>query len=80
MAEEIKIDDGGPAFAMPPTEYHEGQGGMTLRQYYAGLAMQGMLSFPGTLNSNQTKTPANTANLAVSFADALIAELKKGTG
>lgn len=53
---------------------------MTLREYYAGLAMQGMLSNsysdgctkPLSLASNQ-----ETAEMAVNQADALIKELEK---
>ena len=36
-------DTGGPAFPTPLFEYH---GGMTLRDYFAAKAMQGLLSNP----------------------------------
>ena len=47
-------------------------GGMTLRQYYAGLAMQGILAHPEGFT-----TPEGYAKDAVAQADALIAELDK---
>lgn len=45
--------------------------GMSLRAYFAGQAMQGMLADP------ECGGPASTALAAVSYADALIAELEK---
>jgi hypothetical protein len=42
--------------------------GMTLREYYAGLAMQGLLM-------RDSFRPADAARMAVAHADALIAEL-----
>lgn len=46
--------------------------GMTLRQYYAGLAMQGILS-----SRPNPKEWAEYAEACVDMADALIAELEK---
>lgn len=52
------------------------QEGLTIRQYYAGLAMQGLCanSIPG-----QHHAFPFLANEAVQYADALIAELNKPT-
>ena len=36
-----KIDDGGAAFPMPATTLDTSQKGMSLRDHFAGLAMQG---------------------------------------
>lgn len=47
--------------------------GLTKREYFAGLAMQGMLGDP---NSSNFK-PKFIAGLAVDFSDALLAELSK---
>lgn len=47
--------------------------GMTLREYYAGLAMQGLVSYFGQVNEG-------TAETAVEMADYLIDELQKGQG
>ncbi len=38
-------ETGGPAFPTPATEWHGNNEGMTLRDYFAGLAMQGDMSF-----------------------------------
>lgn len=48
------------------------QAGMTLRQHYAGLAMQGMLA-----DHTLSASCEDFAREAVEFADALIAELEK---
>lgn len=48
--------------------------GLTKREYFAGLAMQGIVanSIPGSHH-----TPNNMARDAIAFTDALIAELNK---
>ena len=48
--------------------------GITLHQYYAGLAMQGILSSKDSLYS----TPESIAECSCKYADALIAELERG--
>lgn len=48
--------------------------GMTLRQHYAGLAMQGLLSCPA---DGVTMKAERIATWAVEQADALLAELDK---
>jgi hypothetical protein len=45
--------------------------GLTIRQYFAGLAMQGLLA------QENFEDPENTANNAVCYADALLEELSK---
>lgn len=47
--------------------------GLTKREWYAGLAMNGAMS----AMSRATGTAAEVAHIAVVFADALIAELTK---
>ena len=47
--------------------------GLTKREYFAGLAMQGMLADPNASNFK----PPFIAGLAVVFSDALLAELEK---
>ncbi len=61
-----KINDGGPAFPIPG----EGWPGMTLRQYYAGQMLAGMMA-----NEERSGTFKDFAADAAEFADALIAEL-----
>lgn len=66
-----------PAFPLPSESNfgeitREAQPGMTLRQYYAGKALAGMLSNPETIGPID-----GYAHDAVKAADALIAELEK---
>jgi len=49
-------------------------GGMTLREYYAGLAMQGLIS---DIKFDEEYSERELAVDAVSLADALIEELSK---
>jgi hypothetical protein len=60
--------DGGGAFPQHESDGFYGQPGMTLRQWYAGMAMQGLLAkgSPGTLSLNFT------AKLAWAAADIMI--------
>ena len=77
-------DDGGSAFPRAPFEFtdissglrwsEKEQRGMTLRQWYAGLAMQGILASGQAVQDGTTK---GYATLAVQQADVLIEELKK---
>ena len=48
-------------------------GGLTIREYYAGLAMQGLLA--GRMGYQTT--PEHWCQTAVAMADALLAELAK---
>lgn len=50
--------------------------GLTLREHFAGLAMQGMLASQG--NGGEYFRPEVIVKEAVEFSDALIAELSKG--
>lgn len=49
-AETTKVDDGGPAFPQPETKNgntvadEHGQGGMSLRDYFAGQALAGLVA------------------------------------
>lgn len=68
-----------PAFPLAWTEINAHgvefpmiEGGMTLREYYAGLAMQGLLAGEPDLRYSLA------AQQSVAHADALIAELAKG--
>jgi hypothetical protein len=80
-----KIDDGGPAFPIPGSEFNERYPGMTMRQYYAGLAMQGILasltpdriSLMAELAKSVNMTLAQAiASQAIDVTDALIAAEK----
>lgn len=49
-------------------------GGLTKREQFAAMAMQGFLS----RRPSELVTPENTARWSLAFADALLAELAKG--
>lgn len=79
-------DDGGPAFPLPEWSYPHGvsgikiQEGMSLRDWFAGMAMQGMLAH----STRYKPRPGTSANWheaiseeAYQLADAMIAEGKK---
>ena len=65
---------GGPAF---PTEHTDTSGlydGMTLRDYFAAKAMQGMLSHHGAVqNKKQAENDVAGAARAYAIADAMLA-------
>jgi hypothetical protein len=68
------INDGGPAFPQSATSdgYRTNvPEGMTLRAYFAGQAMIGLIA------SNAEISTMNAAHWAAAHADALIAELSK---
>ena len=53
-------------------------GGMTIREYFAGLAMQALLSNPNggmTEGSSRTFSPDGISDLALKHADALLEKL-----
>lgn len=98
MSDATPIHDGGPAFPVPSVcnangDVQYGTDGMNLRQWYAGQALNGILSqSPGSLfghrniwkaylNNTDTEDEwfSETARVACKIADALISELKKGT-
>lgn len=88
------IDDGGPAFPVPPgiwtqlpgdsgSEWSAPERGMSLREWYAGLALQGIIACPGTsIGADGKPMSASVFREAASraarlYADALIAELRQ---
>ena len=62
------------AFPYVAEWYDAGKAGMTLREYYAGLAMQGLIS---DIKFDEEYSARELAIDAVSLADALIEELSK---
>ena len=77
-------DDGGAAFPRPPyyvpddvlyIELMHEQDGMSMREWYAGQALIGLV----IANENQDKPlgwhPASVANAAVDYADAMVKRL-----
>lgn len=69
-SEILRRMDGGTA-----KQFFNESRGATLRELYAGIAMQGLLSC-STVNLKKE----DIVNRSVQYADALIAELEKGEG
>ena len=65
-----------PAMPLPNSDIGLGGPdlGLTKREHFAGLAMQGLV----TADKGFRGTPEEKAALAVMIADALLAELEKG--
>lgn len=61
-----------------PTQYNIPTEGLTKREYFAAMAMQGLCSAHNAEGEWSTG-PKNTAIFAVEYADALLAELEKPT-
>jgi hypothetical protein len=76
-------NDGGPAFPVspPPTipngYYYHAEAGMTLRDYFAAAALQGLLASPDTVG---TAGFVAYAYHAYQYADAMLAERAKTKG
>jgi hypothetical protein len=80
------FDDGGQAFPVPGTDWNDRYPGMTLRQWYAGLAMQGVLAsittdenamqLASSAKGENVTIPAYIARMALNADDALIAAEK----
>jgi hypothetical protein len=62
----MSTNDGGPAFPYQDSASPLEHPGMTLRDYFAAKAMQGMLTRPGSVN------PAQDAVFAYHVADAML--------
>lgn len=72
MAEQT---DGGPAFPRMGNEVTDKQDGMSLRDYFAGQALEGMHA-RDTYDAGQSM-PHQRARLAYTDADAMLAERAK---
>ena len=72
------INDGGPAF---PISLHglgdNGASGMTLRDHFAGLAMNGVIA---SCTNGQEVTPSLAAPWCYEMADAMLKAREKGAG
>lgn len=78
-----KPETGGSAFPIPPFVDENGrvhqypEPGMTLRQYYAGQALLGILSGPASREGVPRKEWFDIPKEAFALADAMIAEGSK---
>lgn len=82
--DEKKIDDGGPAFPCVGEGFgnpHYHAPGMTLRDWFAGQALAGMLAYshvnPMRGNYHENCTVEGAAGDAYRYADAMLAERSK---
>lgn len=69
-----KHGDGNAAFPMPASENNREWYGMSLRDYFAAKAMQGIVS---TVPHHSRVDPSDVAEEAYQFADAMLAERAK---
>jgi hypothetical protein len=68
------MKDGGPAFPAQHFDLADGEHGMTLRDWFAGMALQGMLA--NDIESGPEQVPIIVASAYV-LADAMLAERSK---
>lgn len=77
------IKNGGPAFPIPlnPGSSYQGHAecdGMTMRDYFAAKAMQGVLSnFNGNVGVGNDETSSGVSACAYAIADAMLKEREK---
>lgn len=72
-----KIDDGGPAFPSPTSEFEDGWDGMSLRDWFAGQALAGMFNHAGWINTIDNDQ-VEAAKRAYLIADAMLAAREGG--
>jgi hypothetical protein len=73
-----EINDGGPAFPDPRRANHAGNPeGMSLREYYAGQALNGWLASWPNGTFVEASTVERVAQSCVVLADALLVALQK---
>ena len=65
-----------PAFPASQSNFNKDEAGLTKREYFAAMAMQGLLSGRNIEGYNR---PSEFAELSVQFADELIKQLKTQT-
>jgi hypothetical protein len=94
-----QIDDGGPAFPVPPNSTDDahrsaygsvGAPGMSLRDWFAGQALHGILAKSWNPNSSGNGSrewstsfrigPNQAASRAYEYADAMLAQRQKKAG
>ena len=73
MSDETKTDDGGPAFPCPNDANVNGDTGMSLRDYFAAKAMQGILAGDAGCDLENDEVASD----AYLMADAMLAARKQ---
>jgi len=74
------MNDGGPAFPHTPVDVGAEwaiQTGMSLRDWFAGMALQGILSYEGQWTESQHRRRDVHVRDAYQYADAMLAERSK---
>ncbi|QLG93558.1 hypothetical protein HZF02_17030 [Pseudomonas yamanorum] len=75
MEKVMPIEDGGSAFPATEANYHNenmrGEG-MSLRDYFAAKALQGLASNPSFLDNTDSRAVQYTAEGAYQLADAML--------
>lgn len=74
MSDSKTVDDGGPAFPVPNDAYTNGREGMSLRDWFAGHALEGYMSI---LDSRKNPDYQEDATFMYQMADAMIAARKE---
>jgi hypothetical protein len=69
------MNTGGPAFPFAPSSTHFSGSGMTLRDYFAAKAMQGLIE--ATVGPETVWTPDELAESAYVMADAMLSQREK---
>lgn len=72
-------NDGGPAFAHDVEQLARGCAGMTLRDYFAGQALQGELAYynPNEGDAHTNANPRSVADACYAYADAMLVAREK---
>jgi len=77
MTEEKKINSGGPAFPRSCGQCGSDVEGMSLRDWFSGMALQGLCLNSSEMDLSQTKAPEALAIISFRIADAMIREGEK---
>ena len=79
------LNDGGPAFPIPPVGtgdprdgMSQGSYGMTLRDWFAGQALAGLLANPGMIDTHNESAMQWVSSHAFHQADAMLIQREKG--
>lgn len=67
---QVAFDDRGALTTLGMQEFQ----GLTKREYFAGLAMQGLCSYNGTMNEHNVES---TIRRSIEIADELLKQLEK---
>lgn len=78
MMQQIGNNDYRPQMPSDPKQYSLPMAGLTKREYFAGIALQGLMANPIYNNPDDPKTLPTVENFAITaliYADALLSKL-----